>query len=196
MKTFVLSALAFLGSKAVSAQTTTLSDLNNQRQKTNEAGLMVLGSWSAANIIYGSVAISRSSSSAKYFHQMNVFWNIVNLGIASAGYFTAKNKAGLTYAESLQAQNKVEKIFLLNAGLDVAYIAGGMYLKERAKTSLNNRDRYKGYGESIILQGAALLLFDAIMYGIHNRQGSQLYKLADKVQLASTENGASIVVNL
>ena len=196
MKKLIISALACMLGKAAFAQDSTLSDFNLQRQKTNQAGLLVLGSWAAANIAWGSIAYSHTNGREKYFNQMNVFWNIVNLGLVSAGYFTAKNEAELTYAQSLKKQGKTEKLFLLNAGLDVAYIAGGFYVKESAKNTVEHHDKYTGYGQSIVLQGGALLVFDAVMYAINHKHGQRLYKMADKVQLTATGNGVGVVVKL
>jgi hypothetical protein len=64
---------------------------------------------------------------------------------------------------------------LLNAGLDVAYIATGFYLKERSKNS-SSSERLRGYGNSLLLQGGFLLMFDVALYFIHqNNADLNLY---------------------
>ncbi|MEP6710829.1 MAG: hypothetical protein ABJA37_00355 [Ferruginibacter sp.] len=177
-------------------QQATLDNFNLKKQKINKNGFLILGSWSAANIIYGSIATSQTQGSNKYFHQMNAIWNGITLAFVAAGYLGAKKESGLSYEQALKKQATIEKIFLFNAGLDVAYIAVGFYLKERSKTTAKNPDRLKGHGESVALQGSALLLFDVMMYSIHNSHGKQLYEMANKVQLATTENGIGLLVKL
>ena len=158
--------------------------------------MLVLGGWSAANLIYSGASAGAAEGSNKYFHQMNIIWGGINITLASIGYLSAKHKDGLSFANSLQKQSSLEKTFLFNAGLDVAYIAGGFYLKEKSYNDLKNKDRYKGYGNSIVLQGSALLLFDGVMYLLHQRHGKKLNTLSEKIQLTTTANGIGCVVKL
>ena len=53
--------------------------------------MLSLGSWASANIVGSGIGWARSySEENKYFHQMNVMWNLVNLGLAIPGYIKAK----------------------------------------------------------------------------------------------------------
>lgn len=178
------------------AQQTNLTGFNKERERLSRTGIKGLAVYSAANIIYGSIASSQTTGSNKYFHEMNAIWNGITLGITGIGFLTANKESTLSYGESLKKQQHIEKLFLFNAGLDVAYIAGGAYLKERAKTTIKNPLRLKGYGESIMLQGGVLLLFDGIMYTIHNRHGILLNKMGENIKLASTPNGIGFIVKL
>ena len=178
------------------AQQTNLTGFNKERERLSRTGIKGLAVYSAANIIYGSIAARQASGSNKYFHEMNAIWNGITLGITGIGFLTAKKEGTLSYGESLKKQQRIEKLFLFNAGLDVAYIAGGAYLKERAKTTIKNPLRLKGYGESIMLQGGVLLLFDGVMYAIHNRHGKALAKMGEKVQLGASGNGIGFIVKL
>ncbi|MFM8361240.1 MAG: DUF6992 family protein [Haliscomenobacter sp.] len=152
---------------SVDAQTNenilSFNEIRLERQKT---GMWVLGAWALGNIGAGIALSSQRDGSAKYFHQMNAGWNLVNLGIASVGYLAAVRTdpaAGGLY-ESIQSQYQIQKILLLNTGLDVAYMAGGAYLIERSKNDLKNPDRLKGFGQSILLQGGFLFVFDLAQY--------------------------------
>lgn len=178
------------------SQQINLRDFNSQSQLINKKGLLVLGGWSAANVIYGSIASSQTTGTTKYFHKMNALWNGITLGITSAGYFLSKKDTDLSNEATLKKQAGVEKLFLFNAGLDVAYIAGGLYLNERSKSSIKDNNKLKGYGESIVLQGSALLLFDAIMYAINNKHGKQLYLANKNVSFRSTGTGLGLVVSV
>lgn len=197
MKKKIIFALSIqIFSSMLFAQQLQLNNFNKEREKITRTGIKILATYSAANIIYGSIAASQTTGSNKYFHEMNAIWNGITLGITGIGFFTAKKEGILSYTESLKKQHNVEKLFLFNAGLDVAYIAGGAYLKERSKTTTKNPLRLKGYGESVMLQGGVLLLFDGVMYAIHNRHGKSLQKMGEKIQLTTTGNGIGLVVKL
>jgi len=180
----------------ITAQQNFTDNFNAKKQLINKRGMIVLGSWAAANIAYGSIARSDASGSTKYFHEMNMIWGGINLGLSALGYIGSRKREMLNTAGTLQKQTTVEKTFLFNAGLDFAYIAGGFYLTEKAKNDLGKGDRNKGYGNSIVLQGAALLLFDGVMYLIHTNHGKQLYQNAGNWQLGITGSGVGVVVRL
>ena len=171
-----------------------LQEFNRERAAINKKAFLVLGSWSAANIISGVIGQSASSGQAKYFHQMNIIWGSVNLLVALPGYIGARKTAtGLSLAASVKTQEVVEKTFAFNAGLDLAYIAGGAWYMEKGNSHANP-DKYRGFGKSIMMQGAALLLFDAVLFTTHNRHGKKLLKLLDTVQLAPNRLGLRVVI--
>lgn len=159
-------------------------EINNKRIEINTNGMKILGGWALANMAIGSVAYFNSSGKKKYFNQMNVMWNVVNLGLATAGYFGAKADLNeqLSLARSLKEQQKIEQILLLNAGLDVGYMATGLYLNERGLRK--SSDRLQGYGQSLILQGAFLLIFDVAMYAIHKNDGKGFDKILEKTSFS------------
>jgi len=72
--------------------------------------------------------------------------------------------------QTLREYHSFNKILLLNAGLDVGYVLGGLYLTERAKNLSKGQNMLKGYGQSIMLQGAFLFVFDLVLYGFMNEQ--------------------------
>ena len=145
-----------------------LMSFHKNRIGINETAMLVLGTWAAGNILIGTCGNFKASGEAKYFHQFNAMWNVVNLGIAAFGYFNAVNSdpALMTNVEIIKDFNSLQSFLLLNAGLDVAYIATGFYLKERSKNS-SSSERLRGYGNSLLLQGGFLLAFDVVLYFIH-----------------------------
>ena len=178
------------------AQDSTLLELNTQRLQINKTGMYILGGWAVANIAGGAILRSQTVGTTRYFHEMNVFWNVVNLGLAGAGLYGAyrTDPASFTAWQSLQEQQSIEKILLFNAALDLAYIAGGAYMIERSRRVENKPERIKGYGQSLIMQGGFLLLFDATLYLIHQKSASPLLQdLLSRVQV--TENGVGLVLN-
>lgn len=145
-----------------------LENFQKEHHQINKTGMLVLGSWAVGNIAVGTIGRSTSKGNTKYFHEMNAAWNLINLGIAGFGFFNLlEPDINLNLAEALSQQKSMEGILLFNAGLDLGYIAIGAYLKERSKNSEKNKDRLLGYGNSLILQGAFLLLFDISLYYFH-----------------------------
>jgi hypothetical protein len=168
MKNLLFLSLFLSISTSIFSQNLTLPNFNQERLDLNRKGLTVLGSWAGANLITNGILLSNSSGSDKYFYQMNVYWNVVNGALAGLGVFGAKKTQGnLSAFQTLEEQSNTEKTFLVNTGLDVAYVMTGVYLLEKSKNSTDSQDKLKGYGQSVILQGGFLLLFDGIMYGVH-----------------------------
>jgi hypothetical protein len=154
-----------------------LQNFQMERKDINETAMLVLGGWAVGNILVGTYGNFKATGEAKYFHQFNAMWNVVNLGIAAFGYFNAVNSdpSSMTNLEIIKDFNSLQNFLLLNAGLDVAYIATGLYLKERSKNS-SSAERLRGYGNSLLLQGGFLLLFDVSLFFIHqNNANINLY---------------------
>jgi hypothetical protein len=127
-------------------------------------GMLVLGSWALLNIAGGAYGMSATEGKSYYFWQMNLLWNLVNLGIAGGGYAGALGPAETADSFAVLAEyHSFSKILLLNAGLDAAYIMTGLFLRERAKSSDSHAERLEGYGNALVLQGGFLLLFDAVL---------------------------------
>ena len=186
----------FLCSFAVAAQDAEFLDgFNEKRLQLNRSGMSVLGSWAVGNMAVGAVGYYNSTGSTKYFHQMNFFWNSVNLAIAGFAYYGSLegNALGLSLAETIKEQNSIEKILLFNAGLDIGYMATGLYLRERSFNSSKNQELFKGYGESLILQGGFLLLFDGIMFYAQNKHQGKLLEVLDNVTLS--HHGVGLIYN-
>lgn len=134
-------------------------------------GLAVLSAWALLNLVGSGYYLARSDRRHEpfYFHGMNVGWGLANAGLAAWGilqlHFTAP--AGLTLAELFQTQLFNENLFLLNAGLDVAYIMTGSYLRARALVPGQALPvRLLGFGRSLWVQGGFLLVFDATMWSL------------------------------
>jgi hypothetical protein len=78
---FIFFILLIFLSKDIVAQNTT-SSFYAQSLKTNHYGMIVLSSWAGANLLSGAYGYSKFSGERMYFHQMNLFWNTVNISIA------------------------------------------------------------------------------------------------------------------
>ncbi|MEL5994717.1 DUF6992 family protein [Hymenobacter segetis] len=145
-------------------------------------GLAVLAAWVLLNLVGSGYYLAHSDRRHEsfYFHGMNVGWGLVNAGLAAWGilhlHFVAP--AGLVPAELLQSQLFNENLFLLNAGLDVAYIMTGYYLRARALVPGQTRPvRLLGFGRSLWVQGGFLLVFDATMWSLVHWVGRDWFQL-------------------
>jgi len=167
------------------SQTTDLDQFNHNRNQINKYAMITLGSWAVGNMAVNGALYRSGEKDRKYFYQMNIAWNAVNLAIAGFGLYGALNPdTSLALFESIQQQANIEKILLFNAGLDVGYIMTGFYLKERGKNSLKHYDRFKGYGNSLVLQGGFLFLFDVAVYFIQAGNHELMKKLLDHITFA------------
>jgi hypothetical protein len=162
-----------------------LQDFNQTRIDYNQKGMVILGSWAVGNMVWGGIGAGQTSGEIKAFHQMNLYWNSVNLIIAGFGFWQAtKETPGTDFWATMEAQNGIEKVLLFNGALDLAYIAGGLYMKERGFRKGN--ERLIGFGKSVILQGAFLMAFDGLMYGFHQAHANELPELVQNISLGPT----------
>ena len=168
-----------------------LPSFNQQSLDHQKTAMLTLGGWAVANIAAGGALQGSAEGTTKHFHQMNALWNTVNLAIAGFGYYSAMKSDPATWdlATSLSEHNGFQKVLLFNAGLDVGYIMGGLYLTERAKRPGVNADRLKGFGQSVMLQGAFLMAFDLVNYFIVAGKNEAIPLL-----LGSTENGLGLML--
>lgn len=159
-----------------------IRNFNQTRIQYNKQGMVILGSWAIGNIVWGGVMAGRTTGEIQGFHQMNAYWNTVNLLIAGVGYYSAlKEEPGTDFWGTIQSQQSIEKILLVNAALDVAYMAGGLYMLERGRRTDN--PRLSGFGQSVILQGAFLMSFDLIKFMVHNKHGKKLPGLLEGLSM-------------
>ncbi|MDF9794785.1 hypothetical protein OKW21_000048 [Catalinimonas alkaloidigena] len=160
-----------------------------QQKQITKIGMLTLGGWAVGNIAVNSLLMTQASGSRYYFYQMNTFWNVVNLALAGFGYYNSLQIAPDTLQLSTTTDEffGLQKTLLFNAGLDVAYMAGGLYLLEKAKSIERNSKRFTGYGQALILQGAFLLVFDTVLYFVLDARSSELLPL-----LSSSVNGIGL----
>ncbi len=166
------------------SQKVDLLKFEKDRTSIQKKSMMALAGWSVANIVGSGIATNTRNKEVRYFHQMNVMWGSINLAIAGLGYWSASREKidNPTLESVLKHQNRIEKTYLINAGLDVLYVGSGL-LMNKTSNNQKNPERFKGYGNSIMLQGGFLLVYDAISYAIHKNHGKLLKGLADKVDL-------------
>src|SRR5919199_433233 len=179
IRRIILTAGSILFGSSILAQNATpsvdLQQFSSQRIRHQKTLGLTLGSYALANIAVGAIVAGQTTGETKYFHRMNVYWNLVNLGIAGVGLLGSlkKHAPDETLRQAIRQHENMKQILLLNAGLDVAYVLGGIYLRERANNHPDQADQLRGYGKSIMLQGGFLLAFDLANYFIFKNRGDK-----------------------
>lgn len=190
---FVALFVVIFTFSAMSQDMDTIRNLNEERNSQEKRGMLILGSWALGNMVWGGISANYAIGREKGFHQMNLYWNSLNLLIAGLGYYSAsKAPADLGLWESIKEQQHIEKVLLVNAALDVGYLAGGLYLMERGKNL--DREQWVGFGQSVIMQGAFLMAFDLIMYRFQRHTSKVLPKFFE--QLSISGSGVSFKISL
>jgi hypothetical protein len=198
MKKLIALLSALVEASSALAQSPTLDAFNRDRLRLNQRGLTVLGTWAAGNLLANGLLLNGATGRDRAFYQMNLAWGAVNLTLAGAGIWAGRRQKseGLSAYESLKKQHAVEQVFLVNTALDVAYVAGGVYLTERGNSRPDPAlgERLRGQGQAIVLQGAFLFLFDGVMYAVHRRHVNRNRSFWQRLDVA--DSGVGVRLNL
>lgn len=114
--------------------------------------LAVFGASSVA--VGGVLALTAPSPTARAFGQQTAAWGAINTAIAGFGAWRSRTRP----AEAAG----LRRTLLVNAGLDVAYVAAGAHLAHHRST-LDGRvtaDAARGHGLAVVVQGVGLMVLD------------------------------------
>ena len=103
----------------------------------------VLGAWAVGSVVVGT-ALSFSRRT-RGFGRQTAAWGAIDGAIAYAGV-RGRARKGPT------DRTRLRRILLLNAGLDVGYLALGQRMRRT--------ERWRGDGLAVLVQGAFLLVLD------------------------------------
>ncbi len=172
-----------------------LHEINETRLRLNKVNMYVLGGWAVSNMAVSGLLRGRTEGPTRYFHEMNVFWNVVNLGLAAGALYGVYTSDPHSYDlwQTFAEQQQLEKILLFNLALNFTYMTAGGYLMERSRRGEPRADLFKGYGQSLLLQGGFLLLFDATQYLLHHSSNNpRLQEVLSTVQLSAGPGGVGM----
>lgn len=134
--------------------------------------LALLGWWCFINLIVGLFGLFYFKEALWYFQLMNMSWAFINFVIVSWIFdhiFYVRFIEGNTF-QRFEVQRHVEKMLLLNIGLDTAYIFAGLYLLTLGRVpDITHPKLWTGFGWSVILQGAFLFFHDNYFHLLHRR---------------------------
>lgn len=195
MKGFLFSLLLLLASKAHS-QRSLYDSVNVRHNKISTTALTVLGGWSVGSIVSGVIGQNNNTGETRQFYKRNVLFGGINLGLSALSLWRLQYEASRSYtpAETFKRTSSTQKILLFNAGLDLAYIAYGLYTRERAfRYTGDKADRLRGTGNSLLLQSGFLTALDFVQYFLQNGNAKRLDKKLTMLSFSTTENGAGLV---
>lgn len=172
MMTLVLASYPFQAQYLawLPAQQDSLRIFDARMSRIKKTHGWLLASWATLNVLVGGILAFTTKGEPAYVELMNMSWGVVNGGMAAFIYFHHQKEVEQpkTWLRQMDIQRHVEKAFLLNIGLDVAFIVGGVALHQHGQLpGLAYAELWRGFGTSVILQGAFLLLQDYIFYRLH-----------------------------
>jgi hypothetical protein len=114
--------------------------------------LALFGASSVA--VGGLTSLTSSSPTARAFGQQTAAWGAINVAIAGFGAW--RSRAHPAEAAGLR------RTLLVNAGLDVAYVAGGAHVAGHRSTfgGRISPDAARGHGLAVVVQGLGLMALD------------------------------------
>lgn len=134
--------------------------------------LAVLGWWCIINLVAGLPILFLSGGALWYFQLMNMSWAFINFAVVLWIFdhiFYVRFAEGNTF-QRFEVQRHVEKMLLLNIGLDTAYIFAGLYLKALGQIpGISYPELWTGFGWSVILQGVFLFCHDNFFHFLHRK---------------------------
>ncbi len=198
MKKYFLSFALMAACTFAFTQSNLLSSVNESRYDKQKLGMYVLGTWALGNIAVASIRMNQTTGEDKAFQQMQIGWSLINMTIATWGYFGTQNTDYLTWdtSQSVHEHYKMQKILLFNAGLDVGYMLGGAYLMERGKREVKNAERLRGFGRSILLQGAFLFVFDVSLHTFLSSDNAKLKPILNQSSIGFAPNEVHLRIAL
>ena len=161
------------------------------------AHLWRVGAWGGVNALGGLALVWASSRSAQstrwHFGAMSAGWGLVNAGIAAGGLL-ASGPPPAEPGPLLAAERQFHDILLLNLGLNVAYSAVGATMLGASYYGIDNVGRWRGFGTSLILQGAGLLVLDGIAFWASRGRLSSLLDAGVQLSVHPAPTGLALTL--
>jgi hypothetical protein len=166
-------------------------------QDAKEAHLWRVAAWGGANAVGGLALVWGMRRSGRpagwHFGAMTAGWGVVNVGIAAIGLSTAAPPAPTAEAV-LAAERRFHDILLFNLGLNVAYSAVGATMLGAGYRDVTGADRWRGFGTSLILQGAGLLVLDGLAFFASRARLASLLDPGITVSVRPLPTGAALAL--
>ena len=166
-----------------------MASIAQARHQAERAHLWRVAVWGTLNAAGGLALVlgtGRTEQPAYWgFGAQSGLWGAVNIGIATAGLLAGGDVA-TSYDAALSAERTYHDILLLNLGLNVAYSAVGTTLVAVSYRGVDSARSLRGHGSALIMQGAGLLVLDAIAF-----IGSRT-RLAGLLDMSGTVSGRAL----
>lgn len=121
----------------------------------------ILAIWALLNLVAGGTSMFFSEGESHQFHHMNAAWGSINLMVAGLLWYRIRHIGPWLPAAVLHVRRaKFRRFLLANIGLDLAFVAIGYWLHQQQSISVELQNLYRGFGNSVMIQGAGLLTLD------------------------------------
>jgi hypothetical protein len=127
--------------------------------------LDILKWWGLGSVVLGAAGMLQAGPRVRHAGMQALTWGAIDAALAFAGQHGAAGKArrldqgALSEDDLAREIRNFRRILLINAGLDVGYVLGGVWLLATA----GERHERQGMGMGIIIQGLFLLLYDTAL---------------------------------
>ena len=174
--------------------------LSADLHEAQRAHLWRVAAWGGANVLGGLALMGAStrggSSSARWhFGAMSSGWGVVNVGIATAGLLATPDAPLTDPAAALSAERQFHDILLLNLGLNVGYAAVGGTMLAAGYRGIDRAARWRGFGSSLILQGAGLLALDGVAFIASRTRLASLLDTTAQVSVQAAPNTIALTLH-
>ena len=170
---------------------------SQQLQAAERAHLWRVAGWGGANALGGLALVwasSRSGTSTQWhFGAMSAGWGVVNVGIAAGGLL-ASSPPPTELGALVSAERQYHDVLLVNLGLNVAYSAVGATMLGASYYGIDNIGRWRGFGASLVLQGAGLLVLDGIAFFASRSRLSSLLDAGVQLSVQAVPTGAALTL--
>lgn len=170
---------------------------SQQLQAAERAHLWRVAGWGGANALGGLALVwasSRSGTSTQWhFGAMSAGWGVVNVGIAAGGLL-ASSPPPTELGALVSAERQYHDVLLVNLGLNVAYSAVGATMLGASYYGIDNIGRWRGFGASLVLQGAGLLVLDGIAFFASRSRLSSLLDAGVQLSVQAAPTGAALTL--
>lgn len=174
--------------------------LSMQLQDAQSDHLWRVAAWGGANVAGGLALVLASDRSARparwSFGAMSAGWGAVNVGIAVLGGLAGDGALATTASAALDAERTFHDVLLLNLGLNVAYAGVGATMLTAGYRDVSNAGEWRGFGTSLILQGAGLLVLDGIAFVASRSRLADLLDVAGHVSARPFPTGVALTWTL
>jgi len=131
--------------------------------------IAALGWWSLLILAVGVPGMMLTSGFWLYFLMMSAVWAVINFSIVLFIFdhiYYVRFRTSKPF-KRFGIQHHVEKMLLLNVGLDIAYVFAGLWLMEI--DSIEYEDWCSGFGVAVLVQGVYLFFLDHLFHWLHLR---------------------------
>jgi hypothetical protein len=195
-RSVIIVFILFLGLSRIDAQEISFKDTvaayNAKWPNINKVGMEVLGAWGISNMTSGGIGyFTAKQDEWRFFHEMNIVCGAVNTGIAAVGLAGIKRElnAKMNFQRSYDRYLSNKRVYLINAGIDLVYIAAGVGLVAYAGNTKTDKEMFLGFGRSATLEGVFLLLFDNVMYAALQKNNSNWFRIMNEIHISGQSVG-------